>query len=239
MLIYRHDMRSGLQWYVLVWTSFWIFLPPVSRSVGQHRLIEKLFFYEIQRKGIFPALMWQCYGKMSKSDVMNIFSYHLPRPGRVKSYHARGAQISWLGTTYHNLLLNVKKEYKNKSIPCVAKNATGQRRNCHAVVSSCAIKYFYFQNLARLINHVWIYGSNVAEGFSAFQRRSYSICCCYCCCYFVTRPAQDPLSTHHDPHPHAQFHLKSHQNICCYQLTPCAIYSCSPFTVKEVIICGW
>ena len=52
------------------------------------------------------------------------------------------------------------------------KNATGQRRYCHAVVSSCAIKHFYFQKLARLINHVRIYGSNVAEGFSAFQRWS-------------------------------------------------------------------
>ena len=31
MLIYRHDMNSGLQEYVSEWTlfdSFWIFLPP-------------------------------------------------------------------------------------------------------------------------------------------------------------------------------------------------------------------
>ena len=96
----------------------------------------KAVFNEIQRKGIFPAPMWLCWGKMWKSDVMNIFSYHFPRP-------------------------------------CVAKNATGQRRYCHGVVSSCcAIKHFYFQKLARLINHVRIYGSNVVEGFSVFKRRS-------------------------------------------------------------------
>ena len=59
---------------------------------------------------------------------------------------------------------DVKKIEINKSFPCVAKNATGQRRYCHAVVSSCAIKHFYFQKLAMLINHVRIYGSNVAEG---------------------------------------------------------------------------
>ena len=57
------------------------------------------------------------------------------------------------------------------------KNARGQRMYCHAVVSSWAIKHFDLQKLAalrlaRLINnHVRIYGSNVAEGFSAFQRR--------------------------------------------------------------------
>ena len=54
------------------------------------------------------------------------------------------------------------------------KNATGQRRYCHAVVLGWAIKHFDFQKLAglwlaRLINnHVKIYGSNVAEGYSAF-----------------------------------------------------------------------
>ena len=66
---------------------------------------------------------------------------------------------------------------KKKSFPCVAKNATVQRRYCHAVVLSWAIKHFDFQKLAgvwlaRLINNHVIYGSNVAEGFSVFQRRS-------------------------------------------------------------------
>ena len=64
------------------------------------------------------------------------------------------------------------KKIKNKSFPCVAKNATGQRRYCHAVVSSCAIKHFFFQKLARLISHLRIYGSKVAVGISAFQHWS-------------------------------------------------------------------
>ena len=63
------------------------------------------------------------------------------------------------------------------------KNAPGQRKYCQAVASCLAIKHFDFQILvglwlARLINnHVRIYGSNVAEGFSAFQRRSCSVSC--------------------------------------------------------------
>ena len=58
------------------------------------------------------------------------------------------------------------------------KNATGQRRYCHVVVSSWGIKHFDFQKLAglwltRLINnHVRVYGSNVAEGSLAFPRPS-------------------------------------------------------------------
>ena len=63
MLIYRHDIRPGLQWYVLIWTSQWIFLP---------------------RSNNFPTA-WQ-------SEVI-----------------PRGSQISRLGTTSHNFLLNVKK----------------------------------------------------------------------------------------------------------------------------------
>ena len=90
----------------------------------------------------------------------------------------RGTQPSWLGTTSHNFLLNVEKNPSHAS----QKNATGQRRYYHAVVLNWAIKHCDFQNLAglwlaRLINnHVRIYGSNVAEGFWAFQRRS-----CYQC----------------------------------------------------------
>ena len=67
---------------------------------------------------------------------------------------------------------------------------TGQCRYCHAVVLSWAIKHFDFHKLAalwlaRLINnHVRIYGSNVAEGFSVFQRRSCLKCYwCYLCCF--------------------------------------------------------
>ena len=108
---------------------------------------------------------------MWKSDVMNIFSYHFPRPGGVKSYHVRGTQISWLDTPFPIFFFECWFFFF-KSIPCVAKNASGQRRYSYAVVSSCAIKLFYFQRLAMLINHVRIHGSNVAEGFPAFQRRS-------------------------------------------------------------------
>ena len=104
---------------------------------------------------------------------MNIFSYHFPQPVRVKSNHVRGTPILWLGTTFHNFLLNVKKK---KILHMHHKNATGKCRYCHAVVLSCAIEHFYLQKLARLINHVRIYGSNLAAGFSAFQRRS----CCSC-----------------------------------------------------------
>ena len=51
VLNYRHDMRSGLQLYVLICTSFKIFLSRSNnfrdsfncQSVGQHKLIEKLF----------------------------------------------------------------------------------------------------------------------------------------------------------------------------------------------------
>ena len=50
------------------------------------------------------------------------------------------------------------------------KNATGQRRYCHVVVSSWVIKHFDFQVglwLANWLinNHVRIYGSNVAEDY--------------------------------------------------------------------------
>ena len=113
-----------------------------------------------------------------------------------------GTQISWLGTTSHNFLLNVQK--KKKSFPCVAKNATGQRRYCHAVVSSWAIKYFDFRKLAGLWlaslikNHVRIYGSNVAEGFSAFQRRS-----CLFCTYSL-------LSLHCVPWQRLQCGIRDH-----------------------------
>ena len=37
MLIYRHDMSSGLQEYVSIWTlfdSFWIFLPQSGDGFG-------------------------------------------------------------------------------------------------------------------------------------------------------------------------------------------------------------
>ena len=58
----------------------------------------------------------------------------------------RGTQISWLGTTIHNFLLNVKKNPSHAS----QKNATGQHRHCHAVVSSWAIEHFEYQKLASL-----------------------------------------------------------------------------------------
>ena len=58
------------------------------------------------------------------------------------------------------------------------KKPTGQRRYCYAVVSSWVIKHFDFHKLAALLlarlanNHVRIYGSNLAEGFSSLRRRS-------------------------------------------------------------------
>ena len=116
-----------------------------------------------------------------KSNVMNIF--HIISHEVIQ----RGTQISWLGTASHNFLLNVKKIQK-KSLSCVAKNATGQRRYSHAVVSSWAIKHLDFQKLAALWlarltnNHVRIYGSNAAEGFSAFQRRSCIYLNVFICC---------------------------------------------------------
>ena len=66
---------------------------------------------------------------------------------------------------------------KKKSFPRVAKNAARWHRYCHAVASSWTIKHFDFQKLAGLwlpgevVNHVGIYGSKMAEGFSAFQRQ--------------------------------------------------------------------
>ena len=95
-------------------------------------------------------------------------------PGGVKSYHA---VLKFLDKAPHLTISFWMLKKKKKSFPCVTKNATGQRRYCYAMVSSWAIKHFDFQKLAglwlaRLINnHVRIYGSNVAEGFSAFQCR--------------------------------------------------------------------
>ena len=57
------------------------------------------------------------------------------------------------------------KKWKRNPSHASQKNAIGQRRYRHAVVSSIAIKHFCYQKLVRLINHVRIYGSNVAEGF--------------------------------------------------------------------------
>ena len=75
---------------------------------------------------------------------------------------------------------------RKTSFPSVVKKTPQGNRYCHVVVSSWAIKHFDFQKLAgvwlaRLINDdVGIYGSCVAEGFSAFQRRS---------CLFLVRPS--------------------------------------------------
>ena len=115
--------------------------------------------------------MWLCSGKMWKSNAMNIFIYHFPRPGGVKSYHA---------------VLKFRDEAPLFTISFwTLKNPShaSQKRHRATEVLSCggsswAIKHFDFQKLAglwlaRLItNHVWIYGSNVVEGFSAFQHRS-------------------------------------------------------------------
>ena len=110
---------------------------------------------------------------MWKSNVMNIF--HIISHGLAEWSHT---------TRYSNFVIRhhfsqFPFECKNKkSSPCVAKNTTAQHGYCYAVVSSWTINHLDFQKLAglwlgRLINsHVRIDGSNVAEGFSAFQRRS-------------------------------------------------------------------
>ena len=68
-------------------------------------------------------------------------------------------------------LLTISCSTLEKILPMRRKNATWQRRYCHAVVSRWAIEHFDFQKLAglwlaRMINnHVRIYGSNVDESF--------------------------------------------------------------------------
>ena len=48
-----------------------------------------ILFIEIQWQGIILAPMWLCQGKMWKSKVKNIFSYHFPRwPVGVKPCYA-------------------------------------------------------------------------------------------------------------------------------------------------------
>ena len=91
MLIYRHDMSSGLQEYVSMWTGErWLILNlsttiqlaetvSVAGKVGsQHGPHWKSFFIEIQRQGIILASVCLCKSKMWKSNVKNVFN-HFPR----------------------------------------------------------------------------------------------------------------------------------------------------------------
>ena len=76
LFIYRHDMRSGL-WYVLIWTSFWIFLQRSNnckdsfncQSVGQHRLIEKLFLMKYTDREYFQHKCGNCICECTGSRV--------------------------------------------------------------------------------------------------------------------------------------------------------------------------
>ena len=97
MLIYRHDMSSGL--LVMIWVLVcknmyrcerWLILNlsttiqlaetvSVAGKVGsQHGPHWKSFFIEIQRQGIILASVCLCKSKMWKSNVKNVFN-HFPR----------------------------------------------------------------------------------------------------------------------------------------------------------------
>ena len=55
----------------------------------------RILFTEIQWQGIILAPMCLCQGKMWKSKVKNIFSYHFPRwPVRVKPCHCDGPRCT-------------------------------------------------------------------------------------------------------------------------------------------------
>ena len=101
MLIYRHDMSSGLQEYVSMWTLFDSFsglilnlsttiqlaeTVSVAGKVGsQHGPHLKSFFIEIQWQGIILASVCLCKSKMWKSNVKNVFNY-FPRWSEVSLF---------------------------------------------------------------------------------------------------------------------------------------------------------
>ena len=109
---------------------------------------------------------------------MNIFSCHFPRPGGVKSYHGVLKFRDYAPLLTISFWMFKKKNPSHASQKMPQGNADIAMRWFRAG----PLSIFDFQKLAGLWlaslikNHVRIYGSNVAEGFSAFQRRSCLFC---------------------------------------------------------------
>ena len=82
MLIYLHDTSSGLQYfmcrYVRHFGSFSRYRNPTILETVSIPIAMRILFIEIQWQGIILTLMCLCQGKMRKSKVKNIFSYHFP-----------------------------------------------------------------------------------------------------------------------------------------------------------------
>ena len=112
---------------------------------------------------------------MCKSNVMYIFSYHFPQPGGVKSFHMV-FKFGDCAPLFTIAISMIKKHlFKMKSFPCITKNAAMQILSCGGV--ELGHKAFWFSKIGRfvigkVVNHVSIYGSNLAKGFSAFQHWS-------------------------------------------------------------------
>ena len=114
----KHCYADLLSWY-----EFWFAIICVDMNVisdlftGVHRnptILEmvsiptamRILFIEIQWQGIILAPMCLCQGKMGKSKVKNIFSYHFARwPVGVKPYHTV-LKVPWLRN--HLRLINKK-----------------------------------------------------------------------------------------------------------------------------------
>ena len=92
---------------------------------------------------------------------------------------------TWDCTTFRNFLSMLQKNFfKKKTFTCGKTNKQTKkkkRRKATQIFSCGVVELGYFRKLAGLwlaceiLNHVEIYGLKVAEGFSAFQRRSYLI----------------------------------------------------------------
>ena len=82
--------------------------------------------------------------------------------------------FTWDCTTFHNFFSMLKK----KSFLCVMKMPHGDADIAMRRYQAWPLNILIFKKLAGLwwagevVNHVWIYGSKVAEGSSAFQYRS-------------------------------------------------------------------
>ena len=77
MLIYHHDMSSGLRYYVSIWASFWVFLPQSNNFRDGFRFpgsTRRIFFVEIQHE-IILAPMCLCQRKVWKSNAIFFISH--------------------------------------------------------------------------------------------------------------------------------------------------------------------
>ena len=104
------------------------------QSVGQHRLIEKLFLMKYNEREYYQH---QC----------DYFFISFPTAWRSVVIPCTWYSSFVIRQHFSQFPFECKKKIKKEFFPFVAKNTTGQRRYCHAVVSSCAIKHFYFQKL--------------------------------------------------------------------------------------------